>query len=77
MLLSPGLREASFARNLDLLREIEGWPGEATATVGDVLAERDAARRDRAGGADEGGAPAAGCLIRDAGGRTDVGRGGE
>ncbi|MDT0344559.1 FitA-like ribbon-helix-helix domain-containing protein [Streptomyces litchfieldiae] len=57
-LLALVMREASFARNLDLLQEIESWPGEPGPTVEDVVAARDAARaeRDTTPGARHGGA---------------------
>ncbi|WP_101257390.1 FitA-like ribbon-helix-helix domain-containing protein [Streptomyces barkulensis] len=41
------VREASFSRNLDLLREIEEWSEGSDATAEDVLAARDAARVER------------------------------
>jgi hypothetical protein len=46
-LLSLVMREASFAKNLDLLKEIESWPGEGSSTAEDVMAARDAARAER------------------------------
>ncbi|MFP8882473.1 FitA-like ribbon-helix-helix domain-containing protein [Streptomyces mangrovi] len=54
------VREASFSRNLELLREIEEWPGGGDATAEDVLAARDAARfeRDAATGFPSGAGPA-------------------
>jgi hypothetical protein len=46
-LLALVIREASFSKNLDLLKDIESWPGEAGPTAEDVVAERDAARAER------------------------------
>lgn len=50
LLLSLVMREAAFSRNLDLLKEIESWPGGADATAEDILAARDAARSGRDSG---------------------------
>jgi antitoxin FitA len=50
-LLSLVMREASFARNVDLIEEIESWPSEAGPGVDDILAARDAARAERGGAA--------------------------
>jgi hypothetical protein len=43
------MREASFATNLDLIKEIESWPAEAGPSVEDVLVERDAGCVRRSG----------------------------
>jgi hypothetical protein len=48
-LLSLVMREAAFARNLELLKEIESWPSEPgpSPTLEDVLEARDVARAER------------------------------
>lgn len=47
-LLSLVMREASFARNLELIRDIESWPDSgSTATAEDILAVIDEERRER------------------------------
>lgn len=45
------LREASFARNRALIDRVVTERGTSAFTVDDVLAARDAARADHAGGA--------------------------
>ncbi|MBB3090414.1 FitA-like ribbon-helix-helix domain-containing protein [Nocardioides albus] len=40
------LREAAFANNLDVLDEVAEWRTGGEATLDDVLAARDDARRD-------------------------------
>lgn len=46
-LLSLIMREASFSKNLDLIKDIESWSAEAGPSAEDVLAARDAARAER------------------------------
>lgn len=46
-LLDIVVREASFSRNLDLLKEIESWPDGSSATAEEVVDARDAARAER------------------------------
>ncbi|MGP3968460.1 FitA-like ribbon-helix-helix domain-containing protein [Streptomyces sp. 6N223] len=48
-LLALVVREASFVRNLELIKEIESWPSEPepSATAEDILDARDAARAER------------------------------
>jgi hypothetical protein len=59
-LLSLVVREASYSKNIDLLREIEGWTGGSAVTADDVLAAQDDARSGRDAGPDP-------CADRDTG----------
>jgi hypothetical protein len=44
LLLSLVVREAAFARNVDLIRDIESWSEGSGVTTEDILAARDEAR---------------------------------